>query len=111
MSQMAAEWVYIHETDRSPGAYTQHLPSFPCLYIMDASNSANNAPIKFPFSKDQTIGADLLGTFFGLIFYGLSVHQLYKYYRLFAVDALIIRILVLLVMALQTLHAILTMHF
>ncbi|TBU23350.1 hypothetical protein BD311DRAFT_768579 [Dichomitus squalens] len=56
MSQMVAGWAYIHETDRAPRAYTQHLPSFPCLSIMDASNSANKAPIRFPFSKDQRLG-------------------------------------------------------
>ncbi|PIL29262.1 hypothetical protein GSI_09312 [Ganoderma sinense ZZ0214-1] len=59
----------------------------------------------------QTLGADLLGTLFGLILYGLSVHQLYRYFRLFPSDPFFIRILVALVMTFETVHAILTMHF
>nr|VWO99486.1 UDP-xylose synthase [Ganoderma boninense] len=59
----------------------------------------------------QTLGADLLGTLFGLILYGLSVHQLYRYFRLFPTDAIFIRILVALVMTFETVHAVLTMHF
>ncbi|KAM5539714.1 hypothetical protein V8D89_006527 [Ganoderma adspersum] len=59
----------------------------------------------------QTLGADLLGTLFGLILYGLSVHQLYRYFRLFPSDAFFIRILVALVMTFETVHAVLTMHF
>ncbi|KAI1790102.1 hypothetical protein LXA43DRAFT_1083541 [Ganoderma leucocontextum] len=59
----------------------------------------------------QTLGADLLGTFFGLVLYGLSVHQLYRYFRLFPSDAFFIRILVALVMTFETVHTVLTMHF
>ncbi|KAM5539672.1 hypothetical protein V8D89_006781 [Ganoderma adspersum] len=37
-------------------------------------------------SVDNTIGATLLGTFFGLLFYGISLNQLYRYLRQFPTD-------------------------
>ncbi|KAI0751766.1 hypothetical protein C8Q80DRAFT_1268955 [Daedaleopsis nitida] len=43
---------------------------------------------------DDIFGAYLLGTFAGIVLYGLSVHQLYRYYRLFPSDSLFIRFLV-----------------
>ncbi|RPD62177.1 hypothetical protein L226DRAFT_535540 [Lentinus tigrinus ALCF2SS1-7] len=59
---------------------------------------------------DKTLGAYLLGTFAGAILYGLSIHQLYRYFRLFPTDSLFIRILVAAVMLLETAHTAMTMH-
>ncbi|KAI1786753.1 hypothetical protein LXA43DRAFT_1169007 [Ganoderma leucocontextum] len=55
-------------------------------------------------------GSILLGTFGGLLLFGLSVHQAYRYIRSFSKDALYIRSLVISVMVLETLHLIATMH-
>ncbi|KAI0706871.1 hypothetical protein C8T65DRAFT_220214 [Cerioporus squamosus] len=59
---------------------------------------------------DKTLGAYLLGTFVGAVLYGLSVHQLYRYCRLFSSDSLSIRVLVAVVMLLETAHTAMTMH-
>ncbi|KAH9936874.1 uncharacterized protein BXZ73DRAFT_100289 [Epithele typhae] len=59
---------------------------------------------------DKTLGAYLLGAFAGLMLYGLGVHQLYRYYTLFPTDDLYIRVMVAVVMLLETAHAVLTMH-
>ncbi|KAI1792526.1 hypothetical protein LXA43DRAFT_1093494 [Ganoderma leucocontextum] len=59
---------------------------------------------------DKTFGAYLLGTFLGLILYGLIVHQAYRYYHLFHSDDSFIRLLVGVVLALETLHTALTMY-
>ncbi|KAI0709772.1 hypothetical protein C8Q76DRAFT_79526 [Earliella scabrosa] len=61
-------------------------------------------------SLGATFGAYLMGTFFGLMLYGFSVHQTYRYVRLFPNDTLFIRSLVGAVMSLETVHAIFTMH-
>ncbi|EIW57988.1 uncharacterized protein TRAVEDRAFT_29858 [Trametes versicolor FP-101664 SS1] len=59
---------------------------------------------------DTTLGAYLIGTFCSLPLYGLSVHQLYRYCRLFPKDTTYIRILVAIVMPLETMHAAALMH-
>ncbi|RDX44738.1 hypothetical protein OH76DRAFT_1047861 [Lentinus brumalis] len=59
---------------------------------------------------DKTLGAYLVGTFAGAVLYGLSIHQLYRYCRLFPSDTLFIRILVAVVMLLETAHTAMTMH-
>ncbi|KAM5544629.1 hypothetical protein V8D89_001527 [Ganoderma adspersum] len=55
-------------------------------------------------------GSILLGTFGGLLLFGLSVHQMYRYLRSFSKDATYIRSLVISVMVFETLHLIATMH-
>ncbi|KAI0360737.1 hypothetical protein OH77DRAFT_717648 [Trametes cingulata] len=62
------------------------------------------------FSLDDTYGSLLIGAFSGLIFYGLSLHQLYRYVRLYPSDVLSIRLIVAIVMVLETFHVVLTMH-
>ncbi|PIL36502.1 hypothetical protein GSI_00191 [Ganoderma sinense ZZ0214-1] len=59
---------------------------------------------------DKTFGAYLLGTFLGLILYGLIIHQACRYYRTFQSDDSFIRLLVTVVLALETLHTALTMY-
>ncbi|KAI0646254.1 hypothetical protein C8Q79DRAFT_656088 [Trametes meyenii] len=63
-----------------------------------------------PVALDNTYGSLLVGTCFGLVLYGLSLHQLFRYARLFPSDVLSIRLLVTGVMGLETFHAVLTMH-
>ncbi|TBU23424.1 hypothetical protein BD311DRAFT_810745 [Dichomitus squalens] len=74
-------------------------------------NDGANPLLALAGSLPRAFGADLIGTFLGLILYGLAAHQLYRYCRLFPTDALFIRTLVALVMTFETVHVILTMHF
>ncbi|KAJ8486846.1 hypothetical protein ONZ51_g4586 [Trametes cubensis] len=81
---------------------------------------------------DSTFGAVLLGTFLGLVLYGLGLHQAYRYARLYPEDAplikglvsepellLAIRILrqnaldpskVIAIVILETIHSVMNMH-
>ncbi|KAM5544628.1 hypothetical protein V8D89_001526 [Ganoderma adspersum] len=52
----------------------------------------------------------LIGVFVGIVLYGLSVHQACRYIRSFPTDAAYIRLLVVLVMILETLDVVATMH-
>ncbi|KAI0364320.1 hypothetical protein BV20DRAFT_1125692 [Pilatotrama ljubarskyi] len=61
-------------------------------------------------SLDDTFGAFLIATFLGLIMYGLTLHQSYRYCRLFPKDAMFLRIIVILTVVLETLHIVLCMH-
>ncbi|KAI0706766.1 hypothetical protein C8T65DRAFT_651914 [Cerioporus squamosus] len=58
----------------------------------------------------NTYGAYLIGTFFGTGLYGFFVHQLYRYARLFPTDTIFIRLLVLTVTILETIHVVFTIH-
>ncbi|PIL32193.1 hypothetical protein GSI_05438 [Ganoderma sinense ZZ0214-1] len=55
-------------------------------------------------------GALLLGSFLGFILYGLFVHQTYQYFRRFHADPSYIRIMVILVLILETAHLVITSH-
>ncbi|KAI0326510.1 hypothetical protein GY45DRAFT_1328862 [Cubamyces sp. BRFM 1775] len=55
---------------------------------------------------DNTYGALLLGTCFGLMLYGLTLHQTYRYYRLYPKDRLWIKCLVAGIVLLETFHTI-----
>ncbi|KAI1790087.1 hypothetical protein LXA43DRAFT_530843 [Ganoderma leucocontextum] len=77
---------------------------------MDSPLSNTSSPLEVTPSNRAALGIDLLQTFFGLILYGLSVHQSYRYFQLFPSDARFIRILVVLVMALETVHTVFGMH-
>ncbi|KAI0325099.1 hypothetical protein GY45DRAFT_1375029 [Cubamyces sp. BRFM 1775] len=59
---------------------------------------------------DNTFGAVLLGTCFGLILYGLTSHQTYRYFRLYPNDVPIIKALVIVLMSLETFHTALCIH-
>ncbi|KAI9058005.1 hypothetical protein FKP32DRAFT_1762002 [Trametes sanguinea] len=61
-------------------------------------------------SLNNTFGAFLLGTFIGLMLYGLTLHQTYRYYRLFPGDLKIIQAFVIAALILETIHTVLCMH-
>ncbi|KAI0631813.1 hypothetical protein C8Q77DRAFT_1129122 [Trametes polyzona] len=61
-------------------------------------------------SLDSTLGAFLIGTFAGLILYGMSLNQSYRYYRHYRGDALFIRGLVMSLIVLETLHIATCVH-
>ncbi|KAH9933575.1 uncharacterized protein BXZ73DRAFT_77201 [Epithele typhae] len=95
---------------------------------MSASSNSTEAPqtaVPPPLpSLDNTLGALLLGTFFGLILYGVVIHQAYRYFRLFPQDGRLIRAFlmrqgsissgcrtqVVAIMFLETVHTITCMH-
>ncbi|KAL1941002.1 hypothetical protein VTO73DRAFT_7638 [Trametes versicolor] len=59
--------------------------------------------LKIP-SLDSTIGAVLLGAIFGSMLYGLTVHQTYRYFKLYPKDRLFLKSLVLTILVFETLH-------
>ncbi|KAI0759698.1 hypothetical protein BD413DRAFT_617640 [Trametes elegans] len=61
-------------------------------------------------SLNNTYGAVLRGTFFGLILYGLFIHQVYRYSRLDFEDSLWTKCYVAFILTLHTFHVILGMH-
>ncbi|KAI0367132.1 hypothetical protein BV20DRAFT_1055112 [Pilatotrama ljubarskyi] len=58
---------------------------------------------------DNTLGALLIGTFLGLMLYGLTVHQTYRYWRLYPRDVSWLKCLVLGILMVETLHTTLCM--
>ncbi|KAI0350804.1 hypothetical protein OH77DRAFT_1007132 [Trametes cingulata] len=58
---------------------------------------------------DNTLGALLLGTFLGLMLYGLTVHQTYRYWRLYPKDVSWLKCLVSGILTVETLHTTLCM--
>ncbi|KAI0788122.1 hypothetical protein C8Q74DRAFT_1366885 [Fomes fomentarius] len=75
----------------------------------DVTVLAGDIPM-LPPSIGAMFGTYLIGSFFGLMLYGFSLHQVYKYARLFPSDTLFIRLLVMSVMVIETIHAAFTMH-
>ncbi|TFK91553.1 hypothetical protein K466DRAFT_595982 [Polyporus arcularius HHB13444] len=59
---------------------------------------------------DNTFGAVLLGTFFSLILYGMTLHQSYRYYRLYPKDRVWLKGVVSLTIVLETFHMALACH-
>ncbi|KAI0644387.1 hypothetical protein C8Q79DRAFT_971422 [Trametes meyenii] len=75
--------------------------------------STSNSELPLPalgasgsISMDGIMGVYLLGTSSSLLLYGLSLHQLYRYFRLHPNDTLYIRIIVVVVMLLETFHSV-----
>ncbi|KAI0651201.1 hypothetical protein C8Q79DRAFT_18240 [Trametes meyenii] len=67
------------------------------------------SPAPFP-SLDNTLGAWLLGTCFGLIMQGMIYHQAYQYYRLYPNDRIILKLWVVVVVFIETVNSALTIH-
>ncbi|KAI9060733.1 hypothetical protein FKP32DRAFT_1007567 [Trametes sanguinea] len=59
----------------------------------------------FP-SLASTLGATYIGLVIGTMLYGLTVHQGYRYYKLYPTDRLYIKILVSIILVLETLHTV-----
>ncbi|TBU25196.1 hypothetical protein BD311DRAFT_518953 [Dichomitus squalens] len=58
----------------------------------------------------DAFGTFMIGSFLGILLYGVSTHQAYRYIRSFPTDAAYIRLLVILVMILETLYVIFNIH-
>ncbi|TFK91278.1 hypothetical protein K466DRAFT_582979 [Polyporus arcularius HHB13444] len=69
-------------------------------------------PLVFPLPTESadSFGALLIGTFLGVMLYGMAMHQLYRYNHLYPKDGLWLKALVYTTMALETAHVVLTMH-
>ncbi|RDX50710.1 hypothetical protein OH76DRAFT_1482115 [Lentinus brumalis] len=59
---------------------------------------------------DNTFGALLIGTFIGLMQFGWTANQCYRYYRTYHEDRWLLKVLVTAVLVLETFHTILCMH-
>ncbi|KAH9850851.1 hypothetical protein C2E23DRAFT_886910 [Lenzites betulinus] len=58
-------------------------------------------------SLGRTYGALYVGSCLGFMLYGLTVHQVYKYYKLYPSDIAFLKYLVLLIFVLETFHTLL----
>ncbi|KAI1783892.1 hypothetical protein LXA43DRAFT_1044988 [Ganoderma leucocontextum] len=58
----------------------------------------------------NTFGALLIGTFIGLMLYGITVHQSYRYFRIYPADLPVLKWLVSFVLVLETVTSALSMH-
>ncbi|KAJ3012281.1 hypothetical protein NUW54_g1917 [Trametes sanguinea] len=63
----------------------------------------------FP-SLNRTFGAMLIGSYIGFIIYGLNLYQTFHYFKAFPNDRLYLKILVGVVLVLETWHTALCMH-
>ncbi|KAI0656489.1 hypothetical protein C8Q70DRAFT_337910 [Cubamyces menziesii] len=79
-------------------------------------SSGSSMPPGFALPKipalDNTYGVMMLGTFIGLILYGVNLHQSYRYVRSaeFKYDSIYVKVMVTIVLLLETLHSVTSMH-
>ncbi|KAI9060961.1 hypothetical protein FKP32DRAFT_1678556 [Trametes sanguinea] len=77
---------------------------------LEAEFEALIPQIAAQFDLPRTFGAYLICTFFGCIMLGLTIHQTYRYFRFYPNDLLSLKALVVLVLGLDILHSISSMH-
>ncbi|KAI0363880.1 hypothetical protein BV20DRAFT_80940 [Pilatotrama ljubarskyi] len=75
-----------------------------------ASSLAPSPVVAVVPALDNSLGAFLLGTFITLICYGVTVHQVYRYVRLYQADFIFYRWTVYCIAILATFHVITIMH-
>ncbi|KAI0763282.1 hypothetical protein BD413DRAFT_210368 [Trametes elegans] len=68
------------------------------------------AALEARFNLPNTFGAYLMCTCLGSIMLGVTIHQTYRYFRFYPNDILALKLLVLLVLGLDILHSISSMH-
>ncbi|KAL1949709.1 hypothetical protein VTO73DRAFT_8590 [Trametes versicolor] len=95
--------------DASPDAQSAS-PTLVRPAIMDTPQNATDpsanplgALPKIP-ALDNSYGAMLLGTSLGLMLYGLTLHQTYRYFRLYPRDLKLFKIFVVLIVTMETVH-------
>ncbi|KAM5544715.1 hypothetical protein V8D89_001613 [Ganoderma adspersum] len=77
----------------------------------DTSTGASGSAAQAAFpALDNTFGAILIGTFLGLMLYGLSLHQTYRYFRMYPRDTLLLKATIICLSVLDTVHSIACMH-
>ncbi|KAI0363601.1 hypothetical protein BV20DRAFT_116461 [Pilatotrama ljubarskyi] len=79
------------------------------LHGIDGCPETRSLLPKLP-SLNNTYGAVLLGSYFGVMLYGFNMHQAYRYSRLFPGDHMYLKVLVVAVLILETFHTVLCMH-
>ncbi|PIL25901.1 hypothetical protein GSI_11654 [Ganoderma sinense ZZ0214-1] len=73
--------------------------------------SSTSLPSTIPhIPMDKLFGSVLIGTFLGLVFYGITLHQFYRYSRMYPSDMMILKVAVLLTVMLETVHVALSCH-
>ncbi|CDO76120.1 hypothetical protein BN946_scf184876.g13 [Trametes cinnabarina] len=79
------------------------------------ATSASAPPDPFAFPElpalDNTFGAVLLGTFGGILLFGLTLHQTYQYFSVYTTDGPILKGLVVIVMRVHLYHYLVTNYF
>ncbi|CDO76119.1 hypothetical protein BN946_scf184876.g12 [Trametes cinnabarina] len=63
-----------------------------------------------PPALDNTFGAILLGTFGGILLFGVTLHQTYRYFSVYTSDGRVLKSLVVIVVIIETVTAALSMH-
>ncbi|KAM5543088.1 hypothetical protein V8D89_003472 [Ganoderma adspersum] len=59
---------------------------------------------------DETYGALLIGTFIGILLYGVFVHQVYRYTQMYKDDSLAVRLTVFILLVVDTAHTVVSSH-
>ncbi|KAI0763306.1 hypothetical protein BD413DRAFT_211279 [Trametes elegans] len=81
---------------------------------MEAQLGAGTGHQPFPLpqipSLNNTYGAILIGTFGSLMLYGLTIHQAYRYTRVYHCDSMYTKCYVPVLVLLDTLHTVLCIH-
>ncbi|KAI1793309.1 hypothetical protein LXA43DRAFT_236407 [Ganoderma leucocontextum] len=73
--------------------------------FMDASAVASTSG-----GVDQPFGPYLIGSYVGLMMYGVTLHQAYRYFRLYPTDRLVLRAIVITLLVLDTFHTVTIAH-
>ncbi|KAM5533629.1 hypothetical protein V8D89_012742 [Ganoderma adspersum] len=72
---------------------------------MDVSTVASTSG-----AVDQPFGPYLIGSYVGLIMYGVTIHQAYRYFRLYPTDRPVLRAIVIILLLLDTFHTVIIAH-
>ncbi|TFK91289.1 hypothetical protein K466DRAFT_660207 [Polyporus arcularius HHB13444] len=85
-------------------------PLFAAHYraVMSLPAASDALPV-FP-KLDNTLGAYFVATYIGVIFYGITIQQAFRYYRLYPSDNKLLKGLVIVVFVFETFHTILCIH-
>ncbi|KAI0668081.1 hypothetical protein C8Q78DRAFT_1048282 [Trametes maxima] len=81
-----------------PGSQTEPVFSSALVDYIDLP------PLGIP-SLDSTIGSIYLGLVLGMMMYGLTVHQTYRYFKMYPSDRIYIKTLVTIIVTLETMHS------
>ncbi|KAI0667885.1 hypothetical protein C8Q78DRAFT_1081766 [Trametes maxima] len=58
----------------------------------------------------NTLGAFLVGTYLGLILYGMIIYQAYNYFRMYPDDLRLVKIWVIVILLVETVHTVMCWH-
>ncbi|KAL1937411.1 hypothetical protein VTO73DRAFT_13747 [Trametes versicolor] len=78
--------------------------------IPSPSSSDPSTPYIWHGALDSSLGAWLLGTYCGLLLYGLLVYQIYRYISIYPNDPAVLKIWVSAILLVETLNTVFTVH-